>query len=820
MYIYSIIYIQLDDILLYLFQSNTIRLYLRYGVQELLTLYHSCLLIMCCTSLKDFTINFIRNNLNYQNQICKRNSLIIPFEVGQEIFDKAIEDKEPFEENELEFFTHDILNLTDISLRQSKFIYIKNYEFLRNQPIRNIFLIDFQSVFKIPIIKTVVNLELINCHLTREDCIHLEEFLRNCECLKSIKINEQKNLGDSFNNLINGLESSCMSLVKIDLSFCSLTENQSIIFGCLLEKCYCLEEVFLNVNPYFGKGFKKICQGLNSSSKSLRILQLIDCCLTEEQSFCLGGLLENCISLEEINLSHNQNFRNGFIKICSGLRSSSQCLKKITLHDCYLTDIQNLWLIRLLKQCTLLQDVTLSWQEHGERVIKIWVGLKSSSSTLRRINLDYSSFVKEQIYDFSDLLKCCTRLQEITLGWINFTEKQFEMICNALKSAMYSLLKLDMPQCSLSAKQSVCLGRLLKNCRSLQSINLSVNPEMGDGFMDICNGLKSSCRSLNNIFFHNCQLENYQIPWLVSLLNDCQLLKEIDLSLNPLIYGSFQEICNSLLNSSNSLTNFDVHDCSFTSQQGLIYSLFLEHCHYLQKIHLQWNTNFNQSFQNICYSLKYSGNSITSVDVSNCSLNKEKSVWLGDFFKSCKSLQSVILNWNQNFGDGFKSICEGLLSSAHCLLKIDLSYTSLTEKQASWLKSLLENCHILREIIFIFNQNLGAGFKDICTGLNTCHKSLSKIDFCDCGITEEQSIYLSELLMNCCSLQEVNLSGNHIMGNGFGRICSSLKSSRLSLTELGFKHCFLTDKQESCLKKLMDDCILLHNNDIFSLSIL
>ncbi|CAD5126583.1 unnamed protein product [Dimorphilus gyrociliatus] len=196
-------------------------------------------------------------------------------------------------------------------------------------------------------------------------------------------------LGEGFGMICNGLKASLESLQTI--KFNNLTvptvENENIDLNSLVKDCISLKEIYLPQNV---KHYLIIDHLKSSSSKSLEFIDVFKCELNEEQGNSLADLPEECKSLREFSFAHDYQLYKAFEKICQGLLSSSHCLLNITLHNCCLNGDQTKNFSILLKECKLLQQITIN--SHEKYFIKefksIFQGLQTSKNQLTSIIIE------------------------------------------------------------------------------------------------------------------------------------------------------------------------------------------------------------------------------------------------------------------------------------------------------------------------------------------------------------------------------------------------------------------------------------------------
>ncbi|CAD5111589.1 unnamed protein product [Dimorphilus gyrociliatus] len=363
---------------------------------------------------------------------------------------------------------------------------------------------------------------------------------------------------------------------------------------------------------------------------------------------------------------------------------------------------------------------------------------------------------------------------------------------------------LELINCNLGLEESVKLGQQLSNCHHLKSIKLEKSNNAGNIFQKSLPG-----KRLMKIRICNCDLTEEQNHFLGRFLKDCHSLQEIDVSYNGKSGNELKPICNGLESSSNSILKINLAGCSLNELTSGLLGDFLQQCNSLRTIDLSFNYLCGQGFQKICQGLKSSSKSLSEMNIYECSLTVQQSCWLGNLLRECTSLQIIDFSCNDTCGKSLQSICEGLKSSSTTLTKIDFSGCFLSDEQSYWLGDFLEECNSLKEIDLSFNSNCRIGFKKICHGLKSSANTLLKITLDGCCLTDEQSYWLASFLQYCNSLQEIDLSFNSNYGNAIKNICNGLKTSINSLSKLTLDGCDLTDEQTDCLDQFLKDCISL-----------
>ncbi|CAD5126970.1 unnamed protein product [Dimorphilus gyrociliatus] len=472
-------------------------------------------------------------------------------------------------------------------------------------------------------------------------------------------------------------------------------------------------------------------------------------------------------------------------------------------------------------ECILLKEINFRFNTRfSEDFKKICNGLQLSSMSLLSIDFSFCCLNSQQICYLSNLLSNCTQLQNIQLANNAMSDEVFQILCNSLKSSSASLLTINFSHCSIDDSQAYHLYDLLKECRSLETFLLSGNNKLADGFEMICNGLKVSSQSLQNINFNGISVpivENENV-YLNCLVRECLSLREITLPKNvksyllidhfksssPLINNEFSDnrskcnfnrdnnlsaidfkrICNRFKLSINNLVSINFSFCCRLKNLFSHFADFVKECTFLQKINISGIFNFGDNFKRICSSLKSSSKTLLSIDVSSCDLDSEQCNHFSDLLAECTQLKGINLSGNINCGDGFLIICNALKLSSKTLEYIDVLYCGLNEKQGNSLADLLKQCNSLRDFSLIYNLKISKAFEKMCQGLLSSSHSLLSINLQNYCLNGEQNENLTILLGECKSLQKVIIIGDRCFTTQFKDIFKGLQISRKHISQI------------------------------------
>ncbi|CAD5126656.1 unnamed protein product [Dimorphilus gyrociliatus] len=653
----------------------------------------------------------------------------------------------------------------------------------------------------------LLKIDFSYCDLIKENNCWLGELFKICKLLQEVNLSGNKKLGDGWSEILAGLTSSSQSIIKIEFSNCFLSSSNGNMLGNFLKQCTSIEEINLSENKRILNGFDKICQGLKLSSNTLKRINYSDCNLNENQINFVSDLIADCTLLEQVVLCDNENFRNQAEKICSGLMSSSNSLQRVDVFNYNLNSEESYWFANLLQKCKTLREVYIF--SHGME--EIFISLKSSSASLRKIKIEFFDVTDEEILCVGNLLEECKILEDFSISANMLSSKQLEVICAGLQPSLNSLKKIKFSPCIVEENDVYCPGSLFIGCESLTEIDLMGSHFNTPGLAEIFQVLKSSAKSLLKVNFNNCVWKEGDIGQLADLLRECTFIEEINLSSTSLHGNEFKNICEGLTSSSNSLLDIDLSCCDLNEDQSFWLGDFLNQCTSLQNIDLSANCECGKNIWEIFDGLKLSSYSLRKLYLFDCNLNEEQSCWLGDLLQMCTSIQEINLSGNNEFGKGFKGICNGLKSSSNSLIKIILSDNDLNEEQSHWLGDLLQDCLSIQEIDLSGNDSCGKEFKRICNGLKSSSNSLLNIRLSQCQLSSCDCRWLGDLLEKCTCLEELCLSFNENCSREFKGICQGLKASSHSLLRLNLSYCKFNENHSHLLIELLRNCNILED---------
>ncbi|CAD5126885.1 unnamed protein product [Dimorphilus gyrociliatus] len=438
---------------------------------------------------------------------------------------------------------------------------------------------------------------------------------------------------------------------------------------------------------------------------------------------------------------------------------------------------------------------------------------------LKQINLSDSNLKDDQVKCLGTMLKECSSLESIDLSMNRKLGSGFKFIFDGLGFLAKCLKCINVSDCNLTENEGKYLGKLLKKCKYIEDIDLSYNWQMGYGFRLILNGLLLSANTLKQFKVSHCNLDMFQGIYLGRTLREFCSVVNIDISSNHKMELAVGFICGTCRSFSKTLQQINISSCKLASDDAKILGNTLQQCPSIVKLDLSNNSRIGKDeFQTICDGLESSANTLKEINFSHCDLHEEQAISLGDTFQKCSSLEYINLNGNTNMGKGFQIICQGLLSSAKTLQQINIYNCNLMDDDGKYLGNIFQNSSLLNKLDMSSNPKIEKdGFQAIFQGLKSNVNSFKIINIDSCNIQKDQAIQLGNLLQECTLLENIDLTNNPQMEScGFEAICNGLKQSASTLQIFSISECYLKKDQLKHLENVLQHCTSLISIDLSS----
>ncbi|KAA0704455.1 Ribonuclease inhibitor [Triplophysa tibetana] len=704
-------------------------------------------------------------------------------------------------------------------------------------------------------------IKLNDCDPTENNYSALAAVLSCNTILKELDLNNSRLLDSGVKQLCEELKKS--ELQRLKLNNCELTEEScSVLASVLGSDSSGLRELDLSNNHLQDSGVNLLSAGLQKNS-TLEILKLSGCSITEEGYKSLASALEsNPSHLKELDLTGNDPGESGVklltdvpncalktLRLLKSPEAEKACqyvtsvvgtnpllVRELNLSKHKLDDTKVMQLAALLedKHCKL-NTLQLNNDDISEvGCAALLSALHLNPSNLKVLDLSGNQLKDTGIKKISTLLKNTQcQLEKLKISHCCITEKGYETLVSTLKSSPSHVIELDLTgnnpgesgvtlliglleheKCTLKTLRYLSppaeeardyLAKVLgRNPLLLKELDLSHNKQ-GDLDVEKLSALLSDSHSrVEKIKLNYCDLTEKNYSALAAVLSSNTILKEMDLNNSRLLDSGVKQLCDKL--KSSKLQILKLSNCSITEggYKSLASALKSNPSHLIEL-----DLAENDPGETGVKELTNAGRN------SNCSLRFLK----GPAEKAFQYVKEVLgknplldkeLNLSKHKLDDTKVMqLAALLKDKHCKINaLQLSDCGLTEKNCSALANILSSMSTLEELDISNNHLFDSGVKKIQSGLGNVNCRLEKLRMSACDITEEGYKSLaSALKSNPSHLKDLDLTGNDPGESGVKLLNGILKDPKCKLKTLRFLS-GLAEDGFNYVKKFSDPLLL------------
>ncbi|XP_059711788.1 leucine-rich repeat-containing protein 31 isoform X4 [Haemorhous mexicanus] len=285
-------------------------------------------------------------------------------------------------------------------------------------------------------------LRLNNCRLTAEDVISLGEAFEIVSQLEELDLSWNSNIGGKLSLLTKKLQEGC-KLKCLKMTDCNLTAKDGESLDTALQHLVELRKLDISCNREIGGGFKASTAHL-ASLKNLEVLDLHQCCVTEEDMTVLSQVIPLLSSLQELNLSSNKNVGLSSDPLLGRLRFLPK-LKSVTISNCGLGEESLSSLAEAALHLPELEILNLSWNKCVGGNLKLLLGALKLATEIQVLRLSSCNLVAEDLALLTSLRQDghLARLQKLDLSYNNnISDEGWAVFCQGL-GAFKELSELD-----------------------------------------------------------------------------------------------------------------------------------------------------------------------------------------------------------------------------------------------------------------------------------------------------------------------------------------------------------------------------------------
>ncbi|TRZ17378.1 hypothetical protein HGM15179_009737 [Zosterops borbonicus] len=372
-------------------------------------------------------------------------------------------------------------------------------------------------------------LRLNNCRLAAEDVISLGEAFEIVSQLEELDLSWNSNIGGKLSLLTKKLQEGC-KLKCLKITDCNLTAKDGESLAEILNVMPSLEVLDLSINKNIGCSMKVIAQDLKNVP-GLKELNLHMCGLKQDSLQGLDTALQHLAELRKLDISCNREIGGGF-KASTAHLASLKNLEVLDLHQCCVTEEDMTALSQVIPLLSNLQELNLSSNKNVGLSSDPLLGRLRFLPKLRSVTISNCGLGEESLSSLAEAALHLPELEILDLSWNKCVGGNLKLLLGALKLAT-EIQVLRLSSCNLVAEDLALLTSLRQDghLARLQKLDLSYNNNISDeGWAVFCQGLgafkelseldlslrPSSCRDCGS-WFRELLAALTQLPVLAEL---------------------------------------------------------------------------------------------------------------------------------------------------------------------------------------------------------------------------------------------------------------------------------------------------------------
>lgn len=574
--------------------------------------------------LQNILLEKITSELYLQYKFCDKNSIKIPFELGQKIYDFYLTNNEYLDENDLNFFKNEITNLKDIYIIGCKYNYVKNFDFLNRHCISNL-TINGRRTFTVNDPEFLFHVDHLYMKFPYNKTTNYDEkgnYFIDCITRESLRIDCSTGIEKIFWAVCHVFKNSSKHLKEIIFDVKLPKKFFQKFLRNLKEKNEIRKIKFHSFEKCIDDNRKEICQTytllecLQNSSNCLESMEFVD-------NFCFFHsiqLIRNFSQLKKLGLKFYFERENDQIKFLNFLlKYFNNNLIEINFNFvCNPIIIENV--CYFLKYCHNLQNVYFNGRQIFSN--KIYESLKASSKMIKKF---YVCNTDEKCFSYMEFIETCQSLTDIIIGKDIINEPLSVIFKNSLDSI--SKIKFEDVK-NLNNENILNIKHFIRNLKNLNEIELKFSQDV---FEIILKDLKLFSNNLECFNFNCVFLNNVNIREFRDLICSCKNLKEIHLDAR---LQADDILISELFETKNfSIALKSLYIGAKDENQMKIFGKLLTNCYNLQKIYITGNENLRDYLFYILQGIKSSKFSLTNIGICNFYENDTFPNNLISFFK-------------------------------------------------------------------------------------------------------------------------------------------------------------------------------------------
>ena len=225
------------------------------------------------------------------------------------------------------------------------------------------------------IIKSLTNithlqvLKAAGCGLTEREADEVADILSEKTILKELDLSWNELKAEGVNVVINAL-STTSSLKVLKISNCNITDKAANVIATNLAKHHALTELDISHNEFTTAGVAIVVKSLKVLS-DLTVLKISNCTIDEESSDEIAVAISHSCGLSQFELYHSHFTAVGATLFCQEFSNRIYTLQTLKLVNCNITNKESYKIVVILTSNKTIEYLDLSHNPLSEGVIDI-----------------------------------------------------------------------------------------------------------------------------------------------------------------------------------------------------------------------------------------------------------------------------------------------------------------------------------------------------------------------------------------------------------------------------------------------------------------
>nr|XP_044989258.1 LOW QUALITY PROTEIN: NACHT, LRR and PYD domains-containing protein 5 [Jaculus jaculus] len=302
-------------------------------------------------------------------------------------------------------------------------------------------------------------------------------------------------------------------------------------------------------------------------------------------------------------------------------------------------------------------------------------------------------------------------LRYLNLGGTRLRDKDFKLVCKALRHPNCFLRSLRLDFCELSNTCYLRIAKVICLSNRLKSLSLARNQMTEGGMRFLCNALKN----LEKLILDGCDLKPFCCHMLSSALIHGSSLTHLSLSNNDLSTETLRQMCESLKFPGCILQRLILNQCNIMTEACDFLSPMLKKSTCLTHLSLTMNPLEDRGVMLLCEAIREPSCQLRDLELVSCQLTGECCKDLAHVITSSKHLKSLDLGGNALGDNGISALCEGLKQKDSSLRRLGLEACELTSECCEVLSLTLSCNRHLSSLNLVRNDFGTSGMMKLCS---------------------------------------------------------------------------------------------------------